>query len=367
MLIHERLSLTPRTNGKNMYGVLKLSFPANPSTVKVTYMGMPVNPERFSLVGSPIFSEEMTDLYLWKDYQRLHHDTDNDTDDDTDNDYDSTIFDVMYEKMEFSVPKFEFDSIDGIRKSLKSLSSFHKMLNNRILWFINNQDKKLNEFVIYGKYVVDSYGQLQLIKYFDSEYTMPDVCTFEYFRENVKTFSTICHPSIPESNTACPCCGKKFSISNLKKTDFGLVNGKIAHESCRKTYYHAKEINEMTSKLVDRVYGDCPDFDLLPNGYCNQDCCSHIPWFCFHTSDGDIVIGWRKRVISIEWQENFKPFDMAIFNGENVTKWCENFSHIPKSINHGVLNTTGKRGIHAWGREKAIEYLKKVHNAVAKK
>lgn len=357
MLIHERLSLTPCTDGKISYGIIRLSFPANTSTVKVSYMGMPVYPERFSLAGSPIFSEEMTELYLWKDYQRLHHDADNDCDD-------TTVFDVTYEKMEFDIPKSEFDSIDGIRKSLKTLSSFHKMLNNRKLWVLNNKNHNLKEFVIYGKYMLDSFGQILLIKYFDHEYTMPDVCTLEYFRENVKSFGTTYHPPIPESNTACPCCGKKFSISDLKKTTFGIVNGKVAHESCRKTYYHLKSINDMSNLLMDYVYKNCPDFDLLPNGYCNQECCSHIPWFKFHTPDGDIIIGWRKHVISIEWQENFKPFDMAIFNGENVTKWCENFSHIPKSINHGILTTTGRRGIHAFGREKAIEYLKKAQKAV---
>lgn len=359
MLIHERLTLTPYGNGQNMYGIIRLSFPANPSTVKVSYMGAPINPESFTLAGSPIFSEEMTDLYLWKDYQRLHHEPDSN--------YDATIFDVTYEKMEFNIPKYMFDSTDGIRKSLKSLAAFHEMLNLRKLWTLNNKGKKLNEFVVYGKYVLDSLGQILLIKYFDYEYTMPDVCTLEYFRENVKTFGTTHHPPIPKSNSACPCCGKKFSLSDLKKTAFGLVNGKIAHESCRKTYYHAKEINEMTSNIMDLVYKDCPDFDLLPNGYCNQDCCSHIPWFKFHTPDGDIVIGWRKRVISIEWQENFKPFDMAIFNGECVTKWADKFYDLPKNVKPGNLPTAGKRGIHAWGREKAIEYLQKVCDTVSKK
>ena len=359
MLIHERLSLTPYGDGQNMHGILRLSFPANPSTVKVSYMGMPVAPERFSLAGSPIFSEEMTDLYLWKDYQRVYHDFKPDPN--------STIFDVTYEKMNFTVPKSEFDSFNGIWKSLKSLSSFNEMLNNRKLWCLNNKGKKLNEFVIYGKYVLDCFGQILFINYFYNQYTMPNVCTYEYFKDNVKTFSTSHKPVIPKTNTSCPCCGKNFSINDLRNTVFGLVNGKVAHESCRKTYYHSKSINDMTNLLMDKVYNECPDFDLLPNGYCNQDCCSHVPWFCFHTSDGDIIIGWRKHVISIEWQENFKPFDMAIFNGENVTKWCENFSHIPKSIDHGILTTTGKRGIHAWGREKAYEYLKKVRNTVAKK
>ena len=54
-------------------------------------------------------------------------------------------------------------------------------------------------------------------------------------------------------------------------------------------------------------------------------------------------------MISIEWQENFKPFDMnQIFASEDVTKWAEN----------------GKRGIHAWSIENAGKYLAKVNKAV---
>jgi len=60
-------------------------------------------------------------------------------------------------------------------------------------------------------------------------------------------------------------------------------------------------------------------------------------------------MGWRKRVISIEWQENYKPFDMdELFATEEVTKW----------------ERDGKHGIHAWGKDKAYEYLKKVLKAV---
>ena len=60
-------------------------------------------------------------------------------------------------------------------------------------------------------------------------------------------------------------------------------------------------------------------------------------------------MGWRKRVISIEWQKNYKPFDMKeLFGEEDVTKWEDD----------------GKRGIHAWGSAKAYIYLKKVLSTV---
>ena len=46
------------------------------------------------------------------------------------------------------------------------------------------------------------------------------------------------------------------------------------------------------------------------------------------------------------WQENYKPFNLnSLFAEEDVTKWTDE---------------SGKRGIHAWGKEKAYEYLKKV-------
>ena len=102
--------------------------------------------------------------------------------------------------------------------------------------------------------------------------------------------------------------------------------------------------------MMSLVYKDNDyQFKLLPNGYCHEDCCSHIPWFLFHTIDGDIIMGWRKRVISIEWQKNYKPFDLnKLFGNEDVTKWEED----------------GKRGIHAWGEDKAYEYLKRVLKTV---
>lgn len=42
----------------------------------------------------------------------------------------------------------------------------------------------------------------------------------------------------------------------------------------------------------------------LPNGYCGRYCCAHRPWFKVTTSVGRIIIGWRKRVISIDWSES---------------------------------------------------------------
>jgi hypothetical protein len=76
----------------------------------------------------------------------------------------------------------------------------------------------------------------------------------------------------------------------------------------------------------------------VPNGYCNSPCCCNKPWFIITTSIGRIKIGWRKRVISIDWSDSKqKKTAEDLFPQENVTK--------------------GEHDIHAWGYEKAKEYI----------
>ena len=79
----------------------------------------------------------------------------------------------------------------------------------------------------------------------------------------------------------------------------------------------------------------------IPNGYCRQGCCRHLPWFVVTTAVGRIKIGWRKRVIEIDWTDTRGTADSdTLFPGEAVTK--------------------GARSIHAWSVEKAREYITKI-------
>ena len=67
------------------------------------------------------------------------------------------------------------------------------------------------------------------------------------------------------------------------------------------------------------------------------ECIISNPWWFVTTDIGVITIGWRKRVIHIDWSTT----DMKCLIGpDDVTK-DETF-------------------IHAWSEEKAIEYLKKI-------
>lgn len=78
----------------------------------------------------------------------------------------------------------------------------------------------------------------------------------------------------------------------------------------------------------------------IPNGYCSQWCCKHLPWFVVTTTRGRITLGWRKRVIEIRWDACVADTAANLFPAEDVTK--------------------GERLIHAWTLDKAREYIAKL-------
>jgi hypothetical protein len=101
---------------------------------------------------------------------------------------------------------------------------------------------------------------------------------------------------------------------------------------------YAKETKEKILGLFDG-----PIFvEEIPNGYCSRACCVNYPWFIVTTKIGHIKIGWRKRVINIDWSNTIvKNRAEILFENENVTK--------------------DMQSIHAWGYEKAKEYLDILH------
>lgn len=84
--------------------------------------------------------------------------------------------------------------------------------------------------------------------------------------------------------------------------------------------------------------------DEIPNGYCNQACCSMKPWFIVTTSIGRFKIGWRKRVIHLEWTETQVQYKASDLFTDDVTKEA--------------------RMIHAYGYDKAKEYIDRIFKQV---
>lgn len=330
---------------KGTIGHITLSKLAIPETVRVTLLGKPIIPESFDCYGHPNFTKEQEMLFMFKEEELKRQNGGK---------YTPLEAEIVYEERIFDVPRSTFDTIRGIEKSLSSLSDLNEVLQNRRIFHVAHKNESLNEYILFGRFWLDQFGQIMSVKKKETDKlkTNGDVEDYKtFFMRNRNGFTlTSDGYAIPIAGSVCPCCGKALTLEDIKNNPCVYVDGKFYHDTCWRNYRKLTEVDKFTRRMMSVIYKDTDyQFELLPNGYCNKDCCSHIPWFLFHTIDGDIKMGWRKRVISIEWQENYKPFDMdELFSTENVTQWEDG----------------GKRGIHAWGNDKAYEYLKKVLDTV---
>lgn len=130
------------------------------------------------------------------------------------------------------------------------------------------------------------------------------------------------------------------------------VGRELTDEESTSIFEHCEQISSLlnitnlmnSQKLIDEIADnkakiinlfDSPIYVReIPNGYTD----SIEPWYLVTTSKGHIKIGWRKRVISIDWKDSdIKQSGYELFPEEDVTRW--------------------ESGIHAWGYEKAKEYI----------
>ena len=116
------------------------------------------------------------------------------------------------------------------------------------------------------------------------------------------------------------------------------------HRRCR-VLRKARESREFFEDVFEKAGITNVLLNEIPNQYWPQgrEYEGMSPWHIAKLPYGDIKIGWRKRVISIDWKSTGRDLE-HLFKEEDVTK-------------EPCL-------IHAWGKDKAIEYLKKIHGAL---
>lgn len=105
---------------------------------------------------------------------------------------------------------------------------------------------------------------------------------------------------------------------------------------------HRQAMNGRFHRLFAEAGVEPIYLEEIPNRYDSGPYSVNRPWYRVTTPVGHFVLGWRKRVIQIDWSETtVKSTAAELFPGEDVTK--------------------GDRMIHAWGYQKAAEYLKRLH------
>lgn len=104
------------------------------------------------------------------------------------------------------------------------------------------------------------------------------------------------------------------------------------------------KVIENTKKTIENLLACFPQYlsyEVIPNEYCPNACCIDRPWLMVTTKKGKVKIGWRKRVINIDFADlSLIANAKEIFPDEDVTK----FDHT----------------IHACTYNKAKEYLEKL-------
>jgi len=125
------------------------------------------------------------------------------------------------------------------------------------------------------------------------------------------------------------------------------LSPKVASDCSAGLGLETKERNTMTQEQVKGLFAlagiDVLRMWELPNQYWPEAYVEErksCPWWLIKTPKGLIEIGWRKRVISIDWSDTGIRKEIT---EDEVTK-CET-------------------GVHAWGYEKALTYLKELARA----
>lgn len=116
------------------------------------------------------------------------------------------------------------------------------------------------------------------------------------------------------------------------------LTGLITAETQRIDPVNIQEAIEVREKILDLFAGRDIFVEEIPNKYDNR---INSPWFVVTTKSGRITIGWRKRVINIDWSDSIIPhYGAELFKDEGTD--------------------FGDKYIHAWGYEAAKEYLDKL-------
>lgn len=315
-------------------GRIELKHIAKPETVQVIFENMLLEPTSFDIFGNPIFEVEICERIAWKNKALRKKGQE------------EIPIKVLYEEAELDFDVSSINTIKGIEKYLYSIGDFMDFINRRAIYNKANPGKKLREYVIFGKYLCLENGDFRLLKEDIKGYNIPKVCTkaaFDKLKENKSSMFFYKSYEFPKPESRCPWCTMKFTIHDIQISNLEKHNDKFLHLSCLRHYNIENEIDMLIRQIMDFVYTENMTFEIRSNRYNWGNKKNYFVRFICHTPDGDIELERTEEGIMIDWNQNYKSFDMSIFGSENVKKW--------------------DRGILAYYREYAFEYLKKAKEA----
>lgn len=341
IIMKELHSIKPFRKNTNL-GIIRLNKLATPDSEKMTIKigDKVVYPKGFDTYGHPVISESNFAYYLAQK-------------ENTERRGESFVPSVEYVERQFCYKREIYDSAENLEKAislptedadkdtaskeeLQKRATLQKSALKNLKEILENRKKavfckkiKLNTFVLYNKYVLAEDGRIY--EYLSEETYECDVVQIE----NPEKLVIGKELHLPGEADTCDVCGKGFYIEDIKNGEVS-ENEKClkVHKKCLHDFIEATQ-QQQASHIIDAVYNGRPPVEILT---CfDEEEKEVVTWFEYKTNQGTIAIRFKRKVIVIKWYDNFKPFNMSIFEGERVTKF--------------------DRGIHAWSKDDAIRYL----------
>jgi len=234
-----------------------------------------------------------------------------------------------------------------------------------------DRKERLREFVVAeGRFWLDTCGNAMDCKVTTDAQddaslvgSLPAVLPFDALRETIPrvriegTFA-----SIPPAGAACPECGESWSLSNCHDV--------VARRADDDTWTYRHRLCAELTRERDRAtwYRDvCRDAGLgemvlvpVPSDYWKAD----PSWCRIRTPKGDVVIGWRKRVVNVDWADLIEREVAAAktgdYSADNKSRERIRAKFDGEKLFPSEEVTKGPAYVHAWTREKLIEYLRKL-------
>jgi hypothetical protein len=158
---------------------------------------------------------------------------------------------------------------------------------------------------------------------------------------------------LPSVDARCVECGDGWDLGNCHDARSYTDDGKhvVAHERCA-TVIAERAQSAQYRAILDRAGLSRYHAVSEPNGYTSSD----PPWARLRTGRGDLVVGWRRRVIVVDWA------DVHARVADERKDALRAAALFPAST-----STRGEAYIHAWGLDDAVHVLNTVARAAGLK
>lgn len=211
-----------------------------------------------------------------------------------------------------------------------------------------DRKERMREWCILGMFYTDTCGNFSRLtsgapvdayefRDWDAP-KLPDVLPKDEMGEFSGRWVATMGACLPPEGARCDRCGEGWTLQNVR--DFVWHREQSPrHQECDRLRIIEREREEIL-RVVTESGIPFAEMYMIPNQY-HPDPDVYGPWFMVSTPVGRIKIGWRKRVINIDWSDT----GLTATGGDVVDK---------PEVTHGPTY------VHAWGNEKAVEALQKL-------